>query len=136
MGDATGQVGPQQGASKATGSGDADVGEYVGTIKSYNQEKGFGFIVSPGVKAQGYESDVFLPPDTIGGFSVGSTVSFTAYLRDGKLRAKDLTEASESATKLPMEGLPGLLPPPPPPRVVLPPSFDIGSMPSTDVSTM
>lgn len=131
--DATGQVGPQQGAGgKPGGSAEEDIGDFIGTIKSYNSDKGFGFIVSPVLRAQGYDTDVFLPPDTIGSFAVGSSVAFTAFKKDGRIRCRDLTDASG------MPGGPvgnvvlppgGMLPPPggmlppmlPPPAGMLPP---------------
>merc|ERR1712086_189868 len=97
--DATGQVGPQQGASnkgggKAVSANDRELGTFVGMIKSYNTDKGFGFIDSPELKAQGYKKDAFLSSDGYQGFDVGDIVSFTAYLRDDNLRARNLVNAN------------------------------------------
>lgn len=97
--DATGQVGPQQGASnkgggKAASANDRELGTFVGMIKSYNTDKGFGFIDSPELKAQGYDKDAFLSSDGYQGHEVGAIVSFTAYLRDSNLRARNLVSAN------------------------------------------
>jgi len=123
--DASGQVGPQSSAGSKVGQGDEEIGDFVGTIKSYNGDKGFGFIVSPVLKSQGYDADVFLPPDTIGKFSVGNTVAFTAYKRDGRLRARDLTDASGTPDPMVREHQKVIMPPGVggPPKVVMPPGF-------------
>lgn len=98
LSDATGQVGPQQGASNKGGSkgasaNDKELGLFVGMIKSYNTDKGFGFIDSPELKSQGYDKDAFLSSDCYKGHEVGAIVSFTAYLRDSNLRARNLVSA-------------------------------------------
>jgi len=94
--DATGQVGPQQGAGKpGTVAGDQDLGTFTGMIKSYNTEKGFGFIESPDLSTKGYDMDAFLHKDHIGDFQPGSIITFTAFLRDSKLRARNLSYAVE-----------------------------------------
>jgi len=108
--DATGQAPPQQGQFKPVvqaASGGEELGNFVGTIRTYNIEKGFGFIESADLKAQGYEMDAFLHKDFIGGFNVGDMVSFSAYLKDSKLRARDLQAAGG--------GMGGMLSLPPPP---------------------
>merc|ERR1719456_1551184 len=71
-----------------------ELGNFVGTIKSFNVDKGFGFIDSPDLKAQGYEMDAFLHKDFASGFNVGDMVSFAAFLQGSKLRARDLQDAS------------------------------------------
>lgn len=90
--DATGLVGPQKCVGKMATGGQEDIvlGTFVGMIKSYNSDKGFGFIDSPELKSIGYEMDAFLQKDVIGQFEVGTIVSFGAYLRDNKLRARSL----------------------------------------------
>merc|ERR1719356_284420 len=67
------------------------LGTWVGTIKSYNHEKKFGFISCPELNAQsGVTGDVYLHDKAMQGFAVGNSVSFTACLRDGRLQGRDL----------------------------------------------
>merc|ERR1719436_1418064 len=66
------------------------LGEFVGTIKSFNENKCYGFIECDDIKAQGYQ-DVFLHGDQKRAYQVGHKVKFTAFLtKDGKPQAKDL----------------------------------------------
>jgi len=131
LSDAAGQVPPQQGCKhlgqQAGGGGGSvvqeELGNFVGMIKTYNVEKGFGFLESQGMKDKGYEMDAFLPREAIGNFTTGSVVSFSAYLKDSKLRARDLKDASGGMN---MGGCP---PPMMPPMLVPPPvdmSMDMG----------
>jgi len=57
-----------------------EIGQHSGTIKSFNKEGGFGFIVCPDLQAQGYGNDVFLHREQIGTCQVGQDVTFTAFL--------------------------------------------------------
>jgi len=66
---------------------------YTGTVKSYNSEKGFGFIVCNETYSQ-FGSDVFLHKDQVKGINVGDTVKFTLRLSlKGQPQAKDLEKA-------------------------------------------
>lgn len=66
------------------------IGDYVGTIKCYNEAQGFGFIICPDLKAQGH-TDVFLHHSWYTGFAVGDDVEFTTYLNGkGQPCARDL----------------------------------------------
>mmetsp|Transcript_118138 Transcript_118138/g.329407 ORF Transcript_118138/g.329407 Transcript_118138/m.329407 type:complete len:158 (-) Transcript_118138:98-571(-) len=66
------------------------LGEFLGTIKSFNDWKCYGFIECDDIKAQGYQ-DVFLHGDQKRGYQVGHKVKFTAFLTaEGKCQAKDL----------------------------------------------
>merc|ERR1712203_472220 len=56
--------------------------EFVGTIKSFNAQKGWGFIECADLKAV-YGNDVFLHHAQLGEFEVGSTVQFAAFLNQG-----------------------------------------------------
>lgn len=93
--DATGMVGPQTGfAPLPTGGEEQELGVFVGKIKNYNHEKGFGFIFCEALNLQGYQGDVFLHSKNKGTFEAGDEVAFMAVLRNGKLQAKDLQAAS------------------------------------------
>uniref|UniRef100_A0A7S1RHU0 CSD domain-containing protein n=1 Tax=Alexandrium catenella TaxID=2925 RepID=A0A7S1RHU0_ALECA len=72
------------------------LGEFLGIVRSINEEGGFGFIASDMLKAQGVTEDAYVHKHYLEGFSVGSEVSFTAFLdgRNGRPRAKDLKDAA------------------------------------------
>merc|ERR1740121_292208 len=79
---------------------------YTGTVKSYNAEKGFGFIVCNETYSQ-FGSDVFLHKDQVKGIGVGDTVKFTLRLSlKGQPQAKDLEKAEPTQQTN--------IPPPPP----------------------
>merc|ERR1712107_493827 len=65
-----------------------NLGEFVGTIKSFNDKNGYGFITCPELGGYG---DVFLHGAMKKDFQRGQQVKFTAVLtKDGKPQAKDL----------------------------------------------
>merc|ERR1719491_249938 len=67
------------------------LGEFLGMIKSFNQNNGYGFIDCPELKAT-YSHDVFLHHQQLGDFKQGDEVKFTAYLNNaGKPQAKELS---------------------------------------------
>merc|ERR1719393_976745 len=66
------------------------LGEFTGTIKSFGEWKGFGFIESAELQAMGYK-DAFLHGEMKKGYQVGHTVKFTAFINGkGQVQAKDL----------------------------------------------
>lgn len=68
------------------------IGDFVGTIKSFNPNNGYGFIDCPDLKVQ-YNNDVFLHHQQMGGYQVGDVVQFSAFLnQSGKPQGKDLKE--------------------------------------------
>merc|ERR1719350_1242247 len=90
--------GKDKGQGKDKGGGEArqpnnqatPLGDFMGVIKSFNPNNGYGFIDCPDLKAI-YFHDVFLHHQQLGEFSVGDTVQFTAYLdNSGKPQGKDL----------------------------------------------
>jgi len=82
--------------------------EFVGTIKSFNAEKGFGFIECTDLKAV-YGNDVFLMSAQMGEFAVGSMVQFSAYLNQhGKPQAKDLKDLGSVPKKARTEDATGM----------------------------
>ncbi|CAJ1359179.1 unnamed protein product, partial [Effrenium voratum] len=91
--DATGMVGPQTGAAPGV-SEEQELGVFVGRVKNYNYDKGFGFIVCEALNMQGYQGDVFLHSKHKGNFDTGDEVAFMAVLRNGKLQGRDLQAAS------------------------------------------
>mmetsp|Transcript_104677 Transcript_104677/g.291557 ORF Transcript_104677/g.291557 Transcript_104677/m.291557 type:complete len:379 (-) Transcript_104677:64-1200(-) len=71
----------------APGLGDQ---RFVGFIKSFNDQKGFGFIENDELKSM-YGSDVFVHIKQLGNFQVGDTVSFSVFFnKDEKIRAREL----------------------------------------------
>eukprot|EP00928_Gymnodinium_smaydae_P047234 TRINITY_DN31511_c0_g1_i1.p1 TRINITY_DN31511_c0_g1~~TRINITY_DN31511_c0_g1_i1.p1 ORF type:complete len:154 (+),score=31.54 TRINITY_DN31511_c0_g1_i1:72-464(+) len=66
-----------------------ELGEFVGTIKSFSNRNFWGFIECPDLQAQ--YGDVFLHGDEKKGYRQGMTVKFTAVLgKDGKAAAMNL----------------------------------------------
>jgi len=65
---------------------------YTGTIKSFNEATGFGFIECPEAFRQ-FRRDVFLHKQQLGRFSKGVSVTFKLELKDGKPQAQDLQAA-------------------------------------------
>lgn len=71
-----------------------ELGEYVGTVKSFSAKHGYGFIECAEIKDMGY-NDVFVHHQQLGDNQVGSGVSFTAYLNSkGQPQGKDLSPMS------------------------------------------
>merc|ERR1712217_825342 len=67
-----------------------ELGEMTGTIKSYGDRKGYGFITSDDAIAQGH-GDVFLHGAETKGYKPGQSVKFTCVLtKEGKPVAIDL----------------------------------------------
>mmetsp|Transcript_127714 Transcript_127714/g.284687 ORF Transcript_127714/g.284687 Transcript_127714/m.284687 type:complete len:115 (-) Transcript_127714:12-356(-) len=67
------------------------LGQFAGTIKSFNPTNGFGFIHCDDLKAQGYQNDVYMHHSQIGDFQPGQQVMFTAYLnKKGQPQSMDL----------------------------------------------
>merc|ERR1719329_1451053 len=76
------------GGADALADGQAQSGaqdrRFVGTIKSFNKEKGYGFIACAEVK-EAYGTDVFIHHHQLGPFAVGSEVSFLmSHSKDGQ----------------------------------------------------
>jgi len=79
-------------------------GKYSGRIKSFNSEKGFGFIECPQTYAQ-YNRDVFLHKAHIGDLSVGAMVTFACEVnKQGWPQAKDVAPIGGSASMSPTGG--------------------------------
>jgi len=67
-----------------------------GRIKSFNEQKGFGFIECNYLKEQGIHDDVFLHKSRLGSFHVGSAVTFSVAFNDrGQRQAADLKAIHE-----------------------------------------
>mmetsp|Transcript_133646 Transcript_133646/g.236562 ORF Transcript_133646/g.236562 Transcript_133646/m.236562 type:complete len:378 (-) Transcript_133646:103-1236(-) len=70
---------------------------YTGIITAFYEQKHFGFIKSPGATSH-FGMDVFLSDKEIGGFSVGSQVSFNIVAnKEGKPQARNLRPADGSS---------------------------------------
>merc|ERR1719296_317844 len=84
---------------------------YTGTVKSFNAEKGFGFIVCADTYPQ-FGSDVFLHKDQASGISIGDTVRFTLKLSTkGQPQAQSVEKAEAAARGgEPLAGFGGALP--------------------------
>merc|ERR1719323_1706849 len=77
-------------SQKKRDEGGGELGEFLGTIKSFNDKTWYGFIECDDVKALGHQ-DIFLHGDDKKGYQVGHKVRFTCYLTSrGKPQAKDL----------------------------------------------
>eukprot|EP00928_Gymnodinium_smaydae_P091490 TRINITY_DN751_c0_g1_i2.p2 TRINITY_DN751_c0_g1~~TRINITY_DN751_c0_g1_i2.p2 ORF type:complete len:126 (-),score=34.60 TRINITY_DN751_c0_g1_i2:57-434(-) len=91
MGMLSGKGGGGKGWQQKTYSVDksgGELGEFVGTIKSFGFHKHYGFITCPQLASYG---DVFLHGDMKRGYQQGQTVKFTAVLtKEGKVHAIDL----------------------------------------------
>ena len=57
-----------------------ELGSFLGTVKSFFSETGYGFIACPVLQSRGLCKDVFLHHSEIQGFKVGDEVLFSAYL--------------------------------------------------------
>lgn len=80
----------QQGGTYKVDDSGGELGEFVGTIKSFGEAKNYGFIQCEDIVAAGY-GDVFLHGDMKKGYQVGNKVKFTCILnKEGKPHAKDL----------------------------------------------
>merc|ERR1712118_631232 len=78
------------GYGQTAATGDAKDRRFTGRIKSFNTEKGYGFIESPEAY-QVYGRDVFLHKAHVGSFAVGAVVSFQAQLnKEGMPQAREL----------------------------------------------
>lgn len=72
------------------------IGQFKGTIKSFDTKNGFGFIASQGLKDAGYANDVFLHRNQTGDCQPGMEVSFTAYLnKKGQPQSIDLVPVAK-----------------------------------------
>mmetsp|Transcript_29308 Transcript_29308/g.93496 ORF Transcript_29308/g.93496 Transcript_29308/m.93496 type:complete len:297 (+) Transcript_29308:89-979(+) len=79
-----------------------EVGQFAGTIKSFNPRSGYGFIACADLQQQGFTNDVFLHHQQMGDFAVGNEVVFTCYLNSkGQPQAKDLMSVEEYMQKRP-----------------------------------
>merc|ERR1719341_1007381 len=74
-------------------------GTFIGTIRSFHDRSGYGFIESPE-----FDGDVYLSADEKKGYKAGQTVRFTLVRRaDGKPQAKDLRSGLKEDTFVPRE---------------------------------
>eukprot|EP00928_Gymnodinium_smaydae_P030910 TRINITY_DN2284_c0_g2_i3.p1 TRINITY_DN2284_c0_g2~~TRINITY_DN2284_c0_g2_i3.p1 ORF type:complete len:1209 (+),score=162.76 TRINITY_DN2284_c0_g2_i3:61-3687(+) len=88
---------PNRPTSAAAGSSD----RFVGSITSFNAEKGYGFIQCPETFAW-YGKDVYVHNTQVGNFANGDRVSFTVVLADdGKPQAVDLRSAAAPMSSQP-----------------------------------
>lgn len=92
-GDGKGQKGKDGAKDGGKGGKDVCVGSFTGTIKSFNADKGYGFIASHELSEQGH-GDAYIHSKNIGEFPVGATVAFEAYLHNGRTQARNLQAAS------------------------------------------
>jgi len=80
------------------GCGGPVLGQFTGSIQSFNPKLGYGFIHCPDLAAQGQSSEVKIGQEELGEYEVGAQVSFTAFLNSaGQPEGKDL----EAPNKVP-----------------------------------
>jgi len=92
-------AGKSSGGKDSKGKGGPNVAEelgtFTGTIKSFSEKNGYGFVDSQDLKQMGHQSDCFMHHMQFQGFAVGDAVDFTAYLTSkGQLQCKDLQAVS------------------------------------------
>jgi cold shock CspA family protein len=88
----------------------AATGRFHGRIKSFNAQKGFGFIECPEAHAV-YGRDVFLHKAQIGDFNIGSELSFAVEMNKSNMpQARDLAEVDQFALAAGAMGMGGLNP--------------------------
>jgi len=91
---------------------EVDGPEMIGTIKSFDESSGYGFICGTRI-TQEYGRDVFLHRKQLKGFKVGDMVQFNVVKsRDGKPQASKLREAPDGSSSQPTETLAAPEPPP------------------------
>jgi len=97
-------AGPAKGSMKGCGKSDKgrepdvaeEIGVGVGTIKSYSEKNGYGFIDCPEIREMGHQ-DVFMHHAQMGNFQVGDEVAFTCFLNQkGNPQAKDLMTIAQA----------------------------------------
>lgn len=67
------------------------IGQFLGVIKSFSPQSGYGFMTCPDLYKLGYHNDVFLHHMQLSGHQVGVQVLFTCYLNSkNQPQAKDL----------------------------------------------
>jgi len=72
----------------APGSANGGEKRYIGKIKAFNHQTGFGFINTPEIMAK-YGCDVFLNQEVAGGIVIGGIVSFAVeFNKNGKPQAR------------------------------------------------
>ena len=77
---------------------------FEGTVKSFSQESGYGFVTCPGLRTvlPDYDKDVFLHQWQLKAFAVGSAVRFTLKLdREGRPQAYDLEADLQAQAQAP-----------------------------------
>eukprot|EP00931_Biecheleriopsis_adriatica_P026107 TRINITY_DN1590_c0_g1_i2.p1 TRINITY_DN1590_c0_g1~~TRINITY_DN1590_c0_g1_i2.p1 ORF type:complete len:416 (+),score=97.08 TRINITY_DN1590_c0_g1_i2:169-1416(+) len=93
--DATGMVRPQSGVMPGVNPDEEqELGIFIGKVVNYDHNKGFGFIKCESLAMQGYQGDCFFDQREKGDFEQGDQVAFMAFLRKGKLAARELQPAA------------------------------------------
>ena len=92
--DATGKV---QASAPAPPN---EIGTFVGEVKVFHWDRGYGFIGCDALRAKGYNCDPFVHHTEIKDFWPGQLVAFKAYENAGKLLARDLKERGRKSTKI------------------------------------
>merc|ERR1719159_1328191 len=70
------------------------LGRFRGVIKSYSQDRGFGFVACPELSNQGMAGDVYLHHSHIGNCQVGQEVSFDVFLLNGRPQCRNLEDST------------------------------------------
>lgn len=83
-------------SQESDGKPDVELGSFMGVIKSFSHETGYGFISCAALRAQGQQRDVFVHHLQIQGLKVSFGVRFEAYLdKKSRLKAKSLSAAEQ-----------------------------------------
>merc|ERR1719265_3104268 len=73
-----------KGDKGAKGKAETVLGRFPGILRSYNLEKGFGFVTCPDLTNQGMPGDVYLHSSHVHAFQVGQEVTCEVYLFNGR----------------------------------------------------
>eukprot|EP00418_Pyrodinium_bahamense_P083302 CAMPEP_0179064392 /NCGR_PEP_ID=MMETSP0796-20121207/27926_1 /TAXON_ID=73915 /ORGANISM="Pyrodinium bahamense, Strain pbaha01" /LENGTH=274 /DNA_ID=CAMNT_0020761341 /DNA_START=72 /DNA_END=896 /DNA_ORIENTATION=+ len=77
-----------------------ELGQFSGTVKSFNPKSGYGFITCVELQDMGFTNDVFLHHQQMGDCNVGMEVTFTCYLNSkGQPQAKEVAPEDSPAVK-------------------------------------
>ena len=76
-----------------------EIGTFVGEVKVFHWDRGYGFIGCDALRAKGYNCDPFVHHTEIKDFWPGQLVAFKAYENAGKLLARDLKERGRKSVE-------------------------------------
>jgi len=81
------------------------LGDYIGKVKSFNAEKGFGFVTCSAIQNESNSPDVYINHKLVGGFDMtpGAPVLFEAFWHKGRLQGRNLRIPPEGSKEGPTQ---------------------------------